>query len=148
VSLVPIYCVACARFSLLPSHVVHELDAPLCGCGAEARFLDCMPCARGDRWLFEAVADAIESSGVTPASAARLRAEVKLAGGTAESLGRLRKLVPALATIQLIAELGEETRRKAVSFVETLLEALSKTRSQSGLFFNGELLPRARNGRD
>jgi hypothetical protein len=107
-----------------------------------------MPCARGDRWLFEAVADAIESSGVTPAGAARLRAEVKLAGGTAESLGRLRKLVPALATIQLIAELGEDTRRKAVSFVETLLEALSKTRSQSGLFFNGELLPRARNGRD
>lgn len=147
-SLVPIYCVACVRFSLLPSHLVHELDAPLCGCGAEARFLDCVPCARGDRWLFEAVAHAIEASGVTPASAARVRADLKLARGTAEGLARLRRLVPALATIQLIADLGDETRRKAVSFVETLLEALSKTRSQSGLFFNGELLPRARSGRE
>lgn len=147
-SRVPVFCIACARFFLLPRHLVGAHAAPLCSCGSAARVLSCAPCPRDDQWLFEAVADTIEIAQITPLAAARLLAALDATNdGAAEKLACLKKLAPELGVIEGATGSTERTLRRALSIIEALLDALSQIHAGSGMFLSVATKPRSGAGR-
>lgn len=147
-SRVPIFCIACARFFLLPRHLLRAQAAPLCSCGSAARVLSCAPCPRDDQWIFEAVADVIEIAQITPLAAARVLAALDATSDdAAEKLACLKKLAPELGIVEAATGSNERTLRRALSIVEALLDALSQIHTGSGMFLNVSTKPRSGAGR-
>jgi hypothetical protein len=133
--LLPIQCSACQCFTLVDELTVSPEGSCECQCGCIARALPGQTYGVDDVSLFEAVVASIETAGITWMNASRLVLELEACDSARPiyKLARLKQLVPALSVIELIASSSPATARKACGMFSTVLEALSRGRSRSGI---------------
>jgi hypothetical protein len=141
VSLLPIFCVSCARFSLVSHVLASARGVARCHCGCDARVVTNDPCSRGEQWLFEAVASTIEAAEITPLGARRLLDELEASSGEAAEaqLARLSAIVPELAILEIVASVSDGAADKAIGTLRSLLDVLGKRRTPSGFIVTGNV---------
>jgi hypothetical protein len=133
--LLPIQCSACHCFTLVDAISVNNEGCCECECGCIARALPGQSYGVEDLSLFDAVVTSIEAAEITWMNASRLVLELEACGSPRPmvKLARLKQLVPALSVIELIASSNPATARKAWGMFSTLLDAISRGRSRSGV---------------
>jgi hypothetical protein len=133
--LIPIQCSACLHFALVDEVAVDAEGKCQCACGCAGQALPGQTYGAEDQSLFDAVVASLETADINWMNAWRLVVELEACDSPRPSvkLARLKELVPALSVIELIASSSPETARKACGMFSTVLEAISRGRSQSGI---------------
>jgi len=143
----PTHCSSCGRLGLSAETVAAEDGGSPCECGATARVLPGATYGVADVRLFDAIVAALQDADITWMNATRLLIALERCESRRPQarLQLLKRLAPSLSAIERMTASQPALARSAVGMLEVLLEALTQSRSQSGVM-PGAIVARMRAG--
>jgi hypothetical protein len=133
---IPTYCDSCSTSSLAAATSIVDDHADCPECGGDARIVPGLSYGSEDRVLFAELADTFAYAALSPSNASQLLAQIDseaLKGAPGQTLRQLARTLPALGSLQSMADEPGFPLRKAEVMLVTILAAHSTGRRQSGM---------------